>query len=196
MAQRTLFIIVALVAGAVTWPAQMAAQRRQAQTAPETFSSPMQARTDLAASAATLQIQVDRSTSEVNRKAITEALTGGGYPAFVQALRKAPAVGHLAIGEQRFPVRFAREQPTAKGGRDISLVTEAPVYFLGGGRADAKPRAGFEVAIVRLSVDEFGLGSGTMAAAAKVKLDGQGGVVVEDYAEEPIKLTFVHREIK
>jgi hypothetical protein len=195
MAQRTFLIIVALVAGAMSWPAHTAAQRRQAQTAPETFTSPMQAKTDLAASAATLQMQIDRYTSEVNRKAITEALSGGGYPAFVQALRKAPPVGHLAIGEQKFVVRFAREQPTPKG-REISLVTETPVYFLGGGAANAKPRAGFEVAIVRLSVDEFGLGSGTMAAAAKVKPDGQGGVVVEDYAEEPIKLTFVHREIK
>jgi hypothetical protein len=48
---------------------------------------------------------------------------------------------------------------------------------------------------VQLTVDEFGLGTGTMAAAAKVKPDGQGGVVLEDYAEEPIKLTYVHREI-
>ena len=39
------------------------------------------------------------------------------------------------------------------------------------------------------------MGSGTMAAAAKVKPDGQGGVVLEDYADEPIKLTYVKREI-
>jgi hypothetical protein len=49
---------------------------------------------------------------------------------------------------------------------------------------------------VQLAVDEFGLGTGTMAAAARVKPDGAGGVVMEDYAEEPIRLTFVHREIK
>jgi hypothetical protein len=35
-----------------------------------------------------------------------------------------------------------------------------------------------------------------MAAAARVKPDGKGGVVLEDYAEEPIQLTFVRREIK
>jgi hypothetical protein len=35
-----------------------------------------------------------------------------------------------------------------------------------------------------------------MAAAAKVKPDGQGGVEIEDYAEEPIKLTSVYRVIQ
>ena len=48
---------------------------------------------------------------------------------------------------------------------------------------------------MRLTVDEIGLGSGTMAAAARVKPDGAGGVVVEDYATETIKLTSVSRVI-
>jgi hypothetical protein len=28
-----------------------------------------------------------------------------------------------------------------------------------------------------------------------VKLDGQGGVLIEDYAEQPLKLTYVHRVV-
>ena len=49
--------------------------------------------------------------------------------------------------------------------------------------------------MLQITIDEVGMGSGTMAAAAKVKPDGQGGVVLEDYADEPIKLTYVKREI-
>ena len=75
-------------------------------------------------------------------------------------------------------------------------MTDTPLYFVGGGRTDAKPRAGFELAILQLAVDEFGLGTGTMAAAARIKPDGQGGVVMEDYAEEPIRLTGVYRVIQ
>jgi hypothetical protein len=128
---------------------------------------------------------------------MTDAMTQGGYPGFLLAMRKAPAVGFVEIGDVKVALRWAREQTTEKKGRTISLVTERPVYFIGGGKADAKPRAGFELAVVQLNVDEFGLGSGTMAAAARVKKDPDGtGVVIEDYAEEPIKLTFVHREIK
>ena len=66
-----------------------------------------------------------------------------------------------------------------KKGRTISLVTERPVYFVGGGKADAKPRAGFELAVVQLNVDEFGLGSGTMAAAARVKASGASFAVTK-----------------
>ena len=187
-------LLLATVAAVTTIPWVDAAQQSRAYTAPETFTSPMQARTSAGASAATIRIRIDRYSSAAELKAMTDGLTYGGYPGFVQALRKAPAVGYVEIGDVKVALRWAREQPTPKG-RAISLVTERPVYFLGGGREDAKPRAGFELAVVQLTVDEFGLGSGTMAAAAKVKKDGEGGVLIEDYAEEPIKLTFVSRVI-
>jgi hypothetical protein len=188
-------LLAAIAAGVTASWADVAAQKRNVYTAPETFSSPMQARTATGASAATIRIQIDRYTPDGDRKAMTDAMTYGGYPAFVQALRKAPAVGRVEIGDQQFTLRWAREQQTPKG-RAISLVTESPVFFLGGARVDAKPRQGFELAVVQLAVDDFGLGTGTMAAAARVKPDGQGGVVIEDYADEPIKLTSVYRVIK
>jgi hypothetical protein len=170
-------------------------QRRRTQTAPETFSSPMQARTEIAASAATIRIHIDRYTPEADRTAMTDALRHAGYPGFLAALRKAPAVGYLEIGELKVPLRWAREVATPKG-RAISLATDTPVYFIGGGRPDAKPRTGFELAIVQLAIDDVGLGTGTMAAAARVKPDGEGGVVIEDYADEPIRLTSVYRVIQ
>jgi hypothetical protein len=142
-----------------------------------------------------VRIRIDRYTPERDRKVITDAMVHGGYPGFVKTLRMAPPVGAVEVGDVSVPLRWAREQPKGAG-RAISLVTDRPLYFVGGGRADAKPRDGFELAVVQLDVDEFGLGTGTMAAAAKVKPDGKGGVVIEDYAEEPIKLTFVHRVIK
>jgi hypothetical protein len=187
-------LLFATVAAVLSIPWVDAAQRR-GYTAPETFTSPAQARTATGGSAATVRLRIDRYSSAAELKAMTDGLTYGGYPGFVQAVRKAPAVGHVEIGDVKVVVRWARAQPTEKGGRAISLVTERPVYFIGGGRADARPREGFELAVVQLTVDEFGLGSGTMAAAAKVKKDGEGGVSIEDYADEPIKLTFVSRVI-
>jgi hypothetical protein len=197
MSLLRLFLVVAALAvtGAVSWVD--ASQQRRAYTAPETFTSPLQTRTAAGAAAATIKIQIDRYHSANELKTMTDAMTQGGYPGFLAAMRKAPAVGYVEIGDVKVALRWARELTNEKKGRTISLVTERPVYFIGGGKADAKPRAGFELAVVQLNVDEFGLGSGTMAAAAKVKKDPDGtGVLIEDYAEEPIKLTFVHREIK
>ena len=65
-------------------------------------------------------------------------------------------------------VRWARRQPTDKG-RTITIVTESPLAFVGGAAVDAKPRKGYEVAVIQLEVDQIGLGTGSMAAAARVR---------------------------
>ena len=187
-------LAAAVWATAVVAPTAVAAQRSHSQTAPEAFRAQLQSRTATGALAATIRLQVDRYTPEADRRAMTEAIAHGGYAAFLEALRKAPAVGYVQIEDVKVTLRWAREVKTPQG-RDISLVTDAPVYFVGGGAATPKPREGFELAVVRLTVDEIGLGSGTIAAAARVKPDGAGGVVIEDYAAETIKLTSVSRVI-
>ena len=69
------------------------------------------------------------------------------------------------------------------------------MHFVGGGAIDAKPRDGYDVAVIQMRVDDTGLGTGTMAAAAKVKPGGDTGVVIDDYAEQPIALTKVVRKM-
>jgi hypothetical protein len=182
-----LVLVVAWASAAV-----VAAQRPKPYSAPEAFTSDLQGKSGNSAVVSKITVRIDKYTQEQDRKGITDALATGGYPKFLLALRAAPVVGSLEIEKQKFQVRYAREQATAKG-RDITLVTESPVYFLGGGRADAKPRAGYEIAVVTLSVDDYGLGTGRMAAAAKVRPDGNGGVILDDYAEEPIRLPVVTR---
>ena len=171
------------------------AAQKERSNAPEVFTCQAQGRSEFAGAATNFEIQIDRYTAEHDRKAMTDGLTHGGYPGFVLALRKAPAIGQLRFGGQSFTLRWAREQASGKG-RAITVVTDAPVYFLGGGAVKPKPREGFEIAVVQIAVDEVGMGTGTMAAAARVKADGQGGVLLEDYADQPIKLTYVRRQIK
>ena len=163
--------------------------------APETFSANAQVKAAAGAIAATILIDIQRYTPDFDRTSVESALKGGGYPAFLTALRKAPEVGSVAVGDQKFAIRWAREQKTAKG-RTIVVVTDKPVFFVGGGSTTAKPRAGYEVAVIQLLVDEIGLGSGTMAAAARVKPGGEAGVQIDDYADEPIKLVTVSRKLR
>lgn len=165
-----------------------AVQRTPAIGAPETFSAVAQGKAGPGAVAATIQIHLQRYTPDFDRSAVETALKQGGYPAFVTALRKAPEVGFVTAGDRKFPIRWAREQKTPQG-RTIVVVTDTPVFFVGGGSTDAKPRAGYEVAVIQLMVDDIGLGKGTMAAAARVKPGGETGVQIDDYAEKPITLT-------
>ncbi len=165
----------------------------QTKGAPETFTGHLHATgPDVGAMAATIQIDITRYTPEAERVAVEDALKTGGYAAFLTALRKAPEVGVVTVGTKKWGIRWAREVSTERR-RTITLVTDRPMFFVGGGAVDAKPREGFEVALVQLQIDHVGIGDGTMAAAARVGPGGDSGVRVEDYAEKPIKITTLVR---
>ena len=52
-----------------------------------------------------------------------------------------------------------------------------------------KARAGYELTVVDLRLDDKGAGTGTMAGAARVKPAPGGAVILDDYAEAPVELT-------
>jgi len=140
-------------------------------------------------------ITIDRYSPERARNSMTDALKFRGYPGFLEALRAAPRAGAVEAAGQSFVIRWAR-QVDAAAGRTISIVTDTPVYFVGGGRRGAKPTAGYEVAVAQLTLDKAGHGTGTMAAAARVKPGGETGVRIDDYAETPVTLKATVRGAK
>jgi hypothetical protein len=162
--------------------------------APEIFNATASAKNATSAISGALEVRVTRYTPDFDRRTVEEALRFGGYPRFLTALRNAPEVGQLVLGSgQPYAIRYARETVDA-GNRTIIVVTDRPVFFVGSGRADAKPRAGFEVAVLQIQLDATGRARGTMAAAARVRPNGDGGVLLDDYAEEPIALTNITRK--
>jgi hypothetical protein len=186
-----IFVPIALVV--LTSPSLVLSQSPKG--APEQFTANAQATAASgAAASATVTIDIRRYTPDAERTAVEAALKGGGYPAFLAALRKAPEVGTVGLGTQKWSIRWAREQSTPAG-RTIVVVTDQPMFFIGGARVNSKPRAGYEVGLIRLQVDAAGMGKGEMAAAARVKPGGETGVQVDDYADQPIALTGVVRKI-
>lgn len=159
---------------------------------PETFTASAQVLGNNAGSSAQVTIQINQYTSDKDRATIQEALRIGGYPGFLPALRAAPEIGYVEMNGRKVIARWARQQPTEKG-RTISIVTEGPMFFVGGGDVNAKPRGGFDVAVIQLDVDSIGLGTGSFAAAARVRPGGATGVQIDDYAEMPVKLVTVRK---
>jgi hypothetical protein len=163
---------------------------------PETFIANAQVSSaNNAGASAMVTIQIDRYTDPRDVASLQEALKLGGYPGFLPALRKAPVVGSVEMNGRKVIARWARQTPLEKG-RAISVITESPLAFVGGAAVDAKPRAGYELAVLQFEVDSVGLGSGTMAAAARVRPGGPAGVQLDDYAESPIKLVTVRKSLK
>jgi hypothetical protein len=187
--------VAAIVLAAVCLTAAPpAAQYRRIVGAPETFNATAQVRGPLGVAAVNIRVIVQRYTPQGERTAVEGALESGGYPAFLTALRRASDVGRVEYGALKFTIRYAR-QVTIGAGRRIDVVTDRPIYFVGGDAPDFKPRAGFDVAALRMELDEVGLGSGVMAAAARLKPAPEGGVQLDDYADQPIKLVTVTRMI-
>lgn len=191
MLSATLLVIVLLLGS----PAFVAAQSGAPATgAPETFTGTAQAKNANGAVSGTLTVRLRRVTPEFDRKAVETALKEGGYPRFLTAIRNAPEVGQVTLaGGKPYAIRYARERVDA-GGRVLLLVTDKPVYFIGGGRADAAPRTGFEVAVIEIRMSNSGAGSGSMAGAARVRPDGDGGVLLDDFADELITLSGIARK--
>jgi len=161
-------------------------------TAPESFRANGQVTKGAGGAASAINIQIDRYTTDADHETLVNALKSGGHTAFVEALHHAPQVGSVKIGQRAVPVRWARQRAQGDG-RRIAVVTDGPVFFVGGGALDAKPTAGFDVAVVEFTVDSVGLGKGTMAPAARVKPGGPIGVEIEDYGGSRITLSTVTR---
>ena len=163
------------------------AQTSSKSGAPEAFSASTEIKTASGPISATVQVRIRRYTPDFERKALEDALEHGGYASFVNALRRAPEVGSVLAGDGEFTIRYAREHKTDKG-RTIVVVTDKPVFFVGGARPNAKPRAGYESALIQLQLDGAGVGTGMMAPAARVKPGGEAGVRIDNYADEPLAL--------
>jgi hypothetical protein len=178
-----LFVAAAVLPGGASAPSDT-------RSSAEAFRATARVSTASAGADVHLTIRIDAYTPPRAIEKMEQALEAGGSNGFTQALREAPVAGQLQVGEQAFTIRWAREKPTATG-RVITLVTDKPVYFVGGGVPGAASRTGFDVAVLQLNMDSSGLGRGTMAAAARVKSGGPNGVDVDDYASQPIELVSV-----
>jgi hypothetical protein len=164
-----------------------------AQTGSETFSATAAVKTSGAASAsAPVTITVDRKMSESEASRFVEAFKTGGAAALRKALTGVAPTGSVKLGDGKpAATRLTIERTTDKG-RLLTIVTDAPILFLGAAVPGAKPKEGYDFGIIDIEVDAKGRGSGTLAPAAKVTVK-EGVFVVEDYASELVRLSGVRK---
>ena len=132
--------------------------QRKPTDVPVDFSANIQVVGDLGAAATSMRVHIDKYTTDSDRTTLLNALRKNGYQAFLPAFRKLAAVGYVEIKAQKWDLRWAQQQPRELG-QVITAATDQPIYFVGGGNVDAKPRAGFEMAVIRFEVDTIGMGS-------------------------------------
>jgi hypothetical protein len=152
------------------------------------FSAVLDAHAETATAKVTSQvtISIDRLMEESRRVRVLDGLKYGGYPRLLNTLRALPPIGTIRLAAREVEIRYAVEQPHARG-RRVVLVADHPLFFLAGD--PDKARAGYELTIVELIIDAKDGVTGTMTGAARVKPDREAVLVVDDFAEAPVRLT-------
>jgi hypothetical protein len=182
---RTVIAVALTVTGTAGAPAP---------AGPETFlATATMATAGGVTATAPVTIVVARITPENEGQALVRAFMGGGEAALRQALSGHPPTGSVRIGNASpTTTRITLDRTTDKG-RLLTIVTDQPIVFVGGGFPDAKPKEGYGFGVLDIEVDAEGNGSGTLSPAAKVKV-AQGAFVVDEYASQALRLTGVRRE--
>jgi hypothetical protein len=188
MTDKTRWLTAALVVPAL---AGLIAPPSRAQAPGETFVATASVRGPSGTQTAPVTIVLTRFTTDQERTTIVDALKSGGTPAVVERLKAMEDVGYIEVGERRSPLKYAYAR-AAGSGRLITVISPTPIAHLGAGLPDAKPKAGFDLALALLDLPSSGSGTGELAPAAKVKVTGAGAIETEDYGAEVVRLTDAH----
>lgn len=176
---RTLLLASSVAALLLTGPVDAAVQY------PLVLSLDAQFKSGVTTVSSKVTIRVDRAMIDPVRARVTDALKFGGYPGFLNTLRAAPELGAVSTPSATVVIRYTREDPDGAGSR-LVLVADRPLFFLS--RDPSKTKAGYELTLVDLHVDERGGVTGQMSGAARVKPGGDGVVILDTWAEEPVQL--------
>ena len=142
----------------------------------------------------TINIAIERWSTEEERKRLVGALTEGGPDLLLKQLQKIddPAGQIYTPGTTGTPLRFAWQSPLPDGGRRIVVATDRRIGFF---EAANRPRTidyPFLVLDIRMRAD--GKGEGKLLPVARIERGEEGTFEVESYASEPVRLTEVRSE--
>ena len=145
-----------------------------------------------ASASAPVTITIDRKMSQSEADKLAAAFKSGGAAALRKALVGVEPTGTVQIGTGKAtPTRITIERATG-GGRLVTIVTDQPLLFLGAGVPGAKPQAGYDFAVIDITVDAKGNGSWNHRSRRKIKMN-QAAFVVEDYGAEAVQLKGVKK---
>ena len=166
-----------------------------AQGAGTTFKATASVKSPGKSASVPVTIHIDQFTSDADRDKVVAAVKGHQPGEPQKTLAAMPDIGYIAVGETKTPIKYAYTRPTG-GGRLVTAVTSKAIYYIGGREPNAKPKAGYDLALALMVLDANDTGDGEMAPAVKLKVDANGAIVTEDYGSEVVRLTKVTKETK
>jgi hypothetical protein len=144
--------------------------------------------------AGTINITVDRWSTDKQRDALIAAVLKQGPEKLLDAIQDAKPVGHFgAPGNLGWDLRFARRIPLPEGGERVVLVTDRRIGFR---ESVNQPRSiDYPFTVIELRLNADGEGEGKMSVATKVIYEKEHNTItLENYGIQPVQLTNVKRQ--
>jgi hypothetical protein len=142
----------------------------------------------------TVNITIERWSTEEERQRIMGALKEGGPDLLLKQLQKIddPAGQIYTPGRVGTPLRFAWQSPLPDGGRRIVVATDRRIGFL---EAVNRPRTiDYPFLVLDIRINAEGKGEGKLLPLARIEAREDGTFDVESYASEPVRLSEVRSE--
>ena len=139
-----------------------------------------------------IEIVIERWSSERERDELIATLKDKGSDALLKHLQKLPRVGYIRDANGRsvgWDLHFARERKLEDGSRQIVLATDRPISAW---EAMNRPRSmDYDFTVADIRFDGDGKGVGKLTVAAKISVNKDGAIEIENFANEPVRLTEV-----
>ena len=160
--------------------------------APETFTATASVKTGRRSASAPLAVTVTRYASAAEREAVMAAVRDGGTAAARKVLAGMSDAGFIQLGERSTPIKFAAQRPmparAAGDGRDGGA-DPLPRFKPARGEAAGRLRRGGRDA----RRDRPRGGVGELVPAAKVGMDANGALLIDDYGATVVWLNGLTR---
>jgi hypothetical protein len=153
-----------------------------------------------AGQAGVVEIAIERWTTDAERQSLLELLSAssfksGGQTKLLEALQKVkPRTGFIRTPNSLgWDLRYARENMLPDGTRQIVIATDKPVSFLAAASQGRVMDYPFSFVEMRMKPNDKGEGRLLVASAIDVK---NGRLELENYGQEPVRLTTITHEVK
>jgi hypothetical protein len=139
-----------------------------------------------------LEIAIERWSTDEERATLINTLVEKSSDKLLDTLQKIkPRAGYIRTRTSLgWDIQYARETDLPSGGKRIVFATDRPMGFREVRNSNRSADYEFMLCEIRLGPD--GKGQGKLAAAAKITYDPEKKQVeIENYAQEPVRLTQV-----
>jgi hypothetical protein len=140
----------------------------------------------------TVDISIDRWSTDAQREQLIVALKEGGPKALLKALQRQPEVGRIRTPDRvGYDLRYARQAPLEDGGRQIVIGTDRPIGYLEARNMGRTMDYPFTLVEMRLNANNEG--EGKLLSMTKIYIDDKNNLVLENYGQQPTQLNQIRK---